>query len=188
MSTSSKLDTNLYPGKKYTASKFNLSLIVEPGSMVNWETWIPARESHKLFDMPYEKLTVEAWYDNTILIASSPLSESVILINVALPDDHETRDHVITIKLSGKADGHTFHYTEDKMAVGMIKVKLYIEDLPINYCLEGQDVFYATGRDTAQNWAEYMGENGEQRIRLSTPIYTWLVDNHAEIVSEVRQN
>jgi hypothetical protein len=187
MSTSSKLDPTQYPGKQYELSKFNLALTIEPGSMINWKTWIPASQSHKLFDMPYETMTVEAWYDDTRLIASSPLSASVISINVQLPDDHEDVHHIITIKLSGKDSTHTFNYEADQLAVGMIKIKLYIEDLPINYCLEGQDVFFADDKVGAQNWAEFMGENGEQHIQISTPIYTWLVDNHAEIVSELKQ-
>ena len=188
MSTSSNLDPAQYPGKTDTVSKFKLLLTVEPGSMINWKTWTPAAESHKLFDMPYETLTVEAWYDATKLIASSPLSSSVIIINAELPDDHEDVDHTITIKLMGKNDTHTCSYAVDQLATAMIKVKLYIEDLPINYCLEGQDVFFADDKVGAQNWAEFMGENGQQHIQVSTPIYTWLINNHAQIVSELKQN
>lgn len=187
MSISNKgLDPVQYPGKKKTVSTFKLSVDIAPGAMIGHDTWLPAE--HDMIDMPFEDLVVTVVYDDTVLIEPQSLTAPIAL-ETQLVDDHNHTEHVLRIVLSGKSEKHTVKFDgTDKDAVATLKVNLSIESLPINYCLEGQPVFFAEGSTDGQNWAEYLAQNGEQRVSFSTPIYSWLIAQQNGIIHDIKQS
>lgn len=173
------LDPIQYPGKTYPKINYRLALTIIPGVVVNYHTWVP------LYDTPYNDIVIEASYDNVILIPARSVAKEPIVVDVELEDSHIDTEHLLKIKLSGKNDSHTFICNDqNENASFAIQVKLRIEDLPINLCLDDQELYNIENGNTIQ-WTSLMGQNGEQVIPLRTPIYPWLLSHSQQIITEL---
>ncbi len=161
--------------------KYKLDLVIEPGSMINFDTWIPAADGHDNFTMPYSDMSVSVAYDDQTLI-NQQLSTDNIVISQYMIDDKDC--HQLQIQLAGKGNQHTVMIkSTGQDAVAMIRIKLQIEELPINYALSDQLIYQVdSGEITA--WSEFMGLNGQQTIAIETPIYPWLFKREQSILEE----
>lgn len=168
---------------------WKLDLTIQPGIMVNYETWVLASEcNNKLgqdFTPPWDEMFVEVSYDGVVLFEKQSLSQNKITISHELPDDTKNPDHILKIVLSGKTDNHSFIYADKTAVTAMIKVQIDIEDLPINLCLENNHVFTSAANGTTSQWSEFIGENGKQIIEINTPIYQWLFQHEQKIIQEM---
>jgi len=109
------------------------------------------------------ELQIDVVYDNIKLDSfdfSNPQPHETI---VKLKDDHEITDHVLNIILSGKNASHIY---DDDSVSWLVKLEVYIENLPI--LLEDDAV-------------KIVGENGATTLQLTTPIYRWLLDHAGPI-------
>lgn len=168
---------------------WRLDLTIEPGIMVNYETWILARDYNKNagqnFIPAWDEMFIEVFYDNVALLEKQALSQNNIIISCDLLDDTKNTDHVLKIVLSGKIDDHSFIYDNKTEATTMIRVQINIEDLPINFCLGDTHVFTSESTGDTRQWSEFIGENGKQLVEIKTPIYQWLIQHEQQIIQEM---
>lgn len=87
------------------------------------------------------------------------------------------QEHVLTLSLVG--GGNIEHQ--------MLKLKIEIEHVDVGVVLE-QSGQYILNDGTVKAGGTYMGENGQQQLLFTTPIYQWLLDNRYSIINSYRAN
>ena len=173
---------DIFKNKIQYIPKYKLDLVIEPGYMIDYNTWAPA-DIRSDFIMPYEDLSVKVTYDNQTLV-NKQLSTENIVISESMADD-VAAVHTLQIYMSGKSDLHTaIIESTGQTAVAMIRIKLQIEELPINYALTDKMIYHEEATGNITNWSEFMGVNGCQTIEIETPIYPWLFKHEQLILEE----
>ena len=149
--------------------------------MIDFNTWVPANIPSACM-MPYEDLSVRVAYDNQLLV-NKQLSADNIVISEHMIDDSAA--HALQISMTGKSDLHTVLIKDTgQSAAAMIRIKLQIEELPINYALTDKVIYREESTGNVTNWSEFMGVNGCQTIEIETPIYPWLFKHEQLILEE----
>lgn len=172
---------DIFKNKIQYIPKYKLDLVIEPGYMIDFNTWIPANVPSD-FIMPYADLSVKVSYDNQVLV-NKQLSADNIVISESMIDDADA--HTLQITMTGKSDLHTVLIKDTgQLAVAMIRIKLQIEELPINYALTDKMIYREEATGNVTNWSEFMGVNGCQTIEIETPIYPWLFKHEQLILEE----
>ena len=172
---------DIFKNKIQYIPKYKLDLVIEPGCMIDYSTWVPA-DIQSDWTMPYGDLSIRVAYDNQILVNRQLSTDNIVVSEHMIDDDAA---HTLQIFMSGKSDLHTaIIESTGQTAVAMIRIKLQIEELPINYALTDKMIYQedATGKIT--HWSEFMGVNGCQTIEIETPIYPWLFKNEQLILEE----
>lgn len=172
---------DIFKNKIQYIPKYKLDLIIEPGYMIDFNTWVPANIPSACM-MPYEDLSVRVAYDNQLLV-NKQLSADNIVISEHMIDDSAA--HALQISMTGKSDLHTVLIKDTgQSAAAMIRIKLQIEELPINYALTDKVIYREESTGNVTNWSEFMGVNGCQTIEIETPIYPWLFKHEQLILEE----
>ena len=177
---------DIFKNKIPYTPKFKLDLTIEPGCMIEFEKWVPAKHKQEYFGnnflIPWKDLQVNVAYDDIVLV-DQPVDDNDIVVNGHMVD--VVGQHKLKISLSNKTDLHSFTFdSSGQTAVAMIRVKIEIEELPINFALTEQLLYHHSDCDQVTNWSEYMGWNGYQEIHIDTPIYPWLFGHEKSILEE----
>ena len=104
------------------------------------------------------ELQIDIEYDNIKLDSFNFSNHQAHETIFTLKDDHEITDHALRVILSGKNASHIY---DDDSVSWLIKIEVYIENLPI--LLEDDAV-------------AIVGENGTTSLSIATPVYRWLLD------------
>jgi len=156
-------------GKPVFVPVWELKVIATPMIGIDGDVF-PAEEYLKrlLRINSADELQIDVLYDNIKLDSFNFSNHQPHETIVKLKDDHEITDHVLNIVLSGKNASHIY---DDNSVSWLIKLEVYIENLPI--LLEDDTV-------------KMFGENGVTTLQLTTPIYRWLLDHTTSIKQAYR--
>lgn len=173
--------------------QWKLDLTIQHGSMIDYETWVTDQNYSDHFDQEFDsssqKLYIEIFYDDVILLKKQAVCYETINVSYELLDDIENIDHVLKIVMSGKTDNHSFKDVNGREIVAMIQVQLRIEDLPINECILDHTTVINSNSSSilTQPWTKFIGVNSEHLISIKTPIYRWLFTHEVKILEEMKR-
>ena len=149
-------DNSFIPDYDYS---WELTVVATPVISINNEIFPAEAYFEKLLCInSADELMVDIVYDNVKLDSFNFLNNQAYKSTFLLKDDHKITDHTLEITLSGKNSSHI--YADDSVS-WLIKIEVYIENLPI--MLEDEVV-------------KMVGENSNTTLQLTTPIYRWLLD------------
>lgn len=109
------------------------------------------------------EISVAIVVDNTV-IALMPLSTEVYKFEYNIIDSNEITQHEFRIELRGDPQGTRLHI--HKILIEGLDMRLTMED-------SGTCVMH----NIPHVPSEYMGQEGYQSLRFTTPIYPWLLAN-----------
>jgi hypothetical protein len=103
---------------------------------------------------------------------------------VYLPDDPAV--HKLEFRLSGKSNDHHCVFGMEQHNVSMcVQVNFWIENLPMETVMYTHGQYYDSEQKQLQSGCALMGNNGKQILTITTPIYSWLLDNSEYIMDDV---
>lgn len=162
----------LLAGKEIVVPIWTLRVVVEPmitidGIMYTAKEY--SKFSSKMLDA--EKLFFEILYDNQTVGQVKFTNNQQQELTIKLEDTKTKIEHALAFRMSGKCNEHTC-LTEDFKDVSWVcKFRFWIESLPMNVVFSKKGSFV-------------IGEAVAQTMTLSTPIYTWLLDNADSIIQD----
>ena len=125
-------------------------------------------------------LGVEVWVDQQQIFATEHLVDTV---NVSHDIDEDDAEHELRVVLKNKLPQHTTvdadgNITQDAViTVGSFE----FEEIDVNRVVQDLAVythdFNGSGNTTQSKFFGIMGCNGTLRLKFSTPIYIWLLEN-----------
>jgi hypothetical protein len=131
---------------------------------------------------PAAKLGFEAWINDQCVFDSDCVSSSVT-VTVNLPSDSAETEHTLKLVLKNKLSEHTqisesgeivndACLTVSNLSFDGIELGQMVNDLAMY-----QHDFNGTQPTIQEQFFGTMGCNGTVRLKFSTPIYLWLLEN-----------
>ena len=161
-----------------------LAVEMSLGYMLDGTTWYTQQQYDQLAGtelIPWDKITITIKLDQTIIFESN--ISGTTPITYAFEDSGSIQPHTLTIQVDGIGDQHRPRWPTGLNGGAMLKIhSITIEDMDMSsaitklgtYVLEDGSVHIPTS---------LAGSNGTQTLPFTTPIYSWLIDNHRAILN-----
>ena len=133
---------------------------------------------------PFTDFVFEIKYDDRCLYHTRFQELSKDNIIVYLPDNPAV--HTLEFRLSGKSNDHHCVFGTEQHNVSMcVQVNFWIENLPMETVMYTHGQYYDPEQKQLQSGCALMGNNGKQILTITTPIYSWLLNNSEHIMDDV---
>jgi hypothetical protein len=175
-------------GKIYYQPTWNLEMVLRPGFTVDYTTRYSASESTKYLncDFPYKNLEVTVAYNKNCLLQQQILNFDPIILNQNFKDTMEFADQELVVSLCGADINNNFLVDNQTITLGISIERLAIEGIDLKWYLDNNDCFL-TSTGSHKRGTTFLAENGQQKINLQTPIYSWLINHEHYIIKQFCQ-
>lgn len=169
----------IFKNKPVVANTARLDITMSLGYMLAGAEWHAQEQYNQLPDVvaiPWDRIQITVTLDQQIIFKSS--INGLTQINHEFEDSEVTQSHVLAIHINGIDDCHRPQWPTGQNGSAMLKVhSITIENMDMcqvmsglgNYILQDGSVNIAT---------DLAGSNGVQALPFTTPIYSWLIENH----------
>jgi hypothetical protein len=168
----------IIPGKIPYIKKATFKIMCSAGTMIDQHEWIPMNNHHSRFGdqypEPYKDLQISIELDNNVLFQSN--LDQQIEFEHMFEDSESVTDHVLKISLSGLNDSHRVYLDNVGDLAPMMRIDgIWIEQLSMRQVFEDHGQCFYDDASEPQIPSEFVGQNGTQVLKFSTPIYPWLM-------------
>ncbi len=171
----------IFKNKPVVVNTARLGITMSLGYMLDSDTfiWYTQEQYNQVpgvTSIPWDRIQITVSLDQQTLFQSNV--NGLIQLNHVFEDSDDTQPHVLNIHIDGIDKCHRPQWPTGQSGGAMLKVhSVLIEDLDMcrvipklgNYILQDGTVNIAT---------ELAGSNGTQTLPFTTPIYSWLIENH----------
>jgi len=168
----------IIPGKIPYIKKATFKIMCSAGTMIDQHEWIP-RINHSMrfgnqYPEPYKDLQISIELDNNVLFQSQ--LDQQIEFEHMFEDSESINEHVLKISLNGLNDSHRVYLDHVGDLAPMMRIEgIWIEQLSMRLVLEDHGQCFYDDASDPQIPSEFVGQNGTQVLKFSTPIYPWLM-------------
>jgi hypothetical protein len=168
----------IIPGKIPYIKKATIKIMCSLGTMINQHEWV-AMNNHRSrfgdqYPEPYQDLQVIVELDNNVLFEDR-LTQKIEFEHM-FEDSESITEHVLKISLSGLVDSHRVYLDNVGDLAPMMRIEgIWIEQLSMRLVFEDHGQCFYDNTTDPQIPSEFVGQNGTQVLKFSTPIYPWLM-------------
>ena len=146
--------------------------------MIDQHEWVSINHHSSRFGdqypEPYKNLQVRFELDNNILFESD-LSHCIDFEHM-FEDSESVTEHSLKITLTGLDNVHRVYLDNVGELAPMMRIEgIWIEQLSMRLVLEDYGQCFYDNTTDPQIPSEFIGQNGTQVLKFSTPIYPWLM-------------
>ena len=136
------------------------------------------------------KLTFDAKAGSLDLILTARLDDQIIFKgslaqdfqNISYEFNDDDGDHLLELEMSGKTIDHTIIDSQQIISDHVITIEnVSFDKIPLGYVFtklsEYHHDFNGTQNSTVEKFYSVMGCNGTVRLKFTTPLYLWLLEN-----------
>jgi hypothetical protein len=168
----------IIPGKIPYIKMGTIKIVCSSGTMINQHEWVAMNDHRSRFadqyPEPYKDLQVRIELDNNVLVEGQMTQK--IEFEHMFEDSELITEHVLKIRLSGLNDSHRVYLDNVGNLAPMLRIEgIWIEQLSMRLVLEDHGQCFYNNTSDAQIPSEFIGQNGTQVLKFSTPIYPWLI-------------
>ena len=175
----------IFKNKPVVVNTARLDIKMSIGCMSDDTVWHTQEQYNQLpnvVPIPWDRIQITVKLDQQTIFKSG--IDGLTQINHAFEDSNDTQSHVLTIHLDGIDEFHCPPWPTGSSGGVMLKIHgITIEDMDMswtmsklgNYILEDGSVNIATN---------LAGSNGIQTLPFTTPIYSWLIENHEFVLQK----
>jgi hypothetical protein len=174
----------IFKNKPVVINTARLHITMSLGYMLAGTEWHTQEQYNQLLSVvpiPWDRIQITVKLDQQTIFKST-INDLVEVMHV-FEDSVDTQSHVLVIHIDGIDDCHRPLWPTGQNGGAMLKVhSVLIEDLDMcrvipklgNYILQDGSVNIATN---------LAGSNGTQTLPFTTPIYSWLIENHDVVLN-----
>lgn len=168
----------IIPGKIPYIKKAALNIMCSSGVMIDQQEWVPMTNHSSRFGNqypePYHNMQVQIELDNNVLFESD-LTQQIEFEHI-FEDSESVTEHSLKITLTGLDDTHRVYLDNVGDLAPMLQINgVWIEQLSMRSVLEDHGQCFYNDSSDPQIPSEFIGQNGTQILKFSTPIYPWLM-------------
>jgi hypothetical protein len=168
----------IIPGKIPYIKKATFRIMCSAGTMIDQHEWVSINHHSSRFGdqypEPYKNLQVRFELDNNILFESD-LSHCIDFEHM-FEDSESVTEHSLKITLTGLDDIHRVYLDNVGELAPMMRIDgIWIEHLSMRLVFEDHGQCFYDNTTDPQIPSEFIGQNGTQLLKFSTPIYPWLM-------------
>lgn len=168
----------IIPGKIPYIKKGTIRIVCSSGTMIDQHDWVAMNDHGSRFGdqylEPYQDLQARIELDNVVLFESN-LAQQIEFEHM-FEDSESITDHVLKISLSGLVDSHRVYLDNVGDLAPMMRIEgIWIEQLSMRLAFEDHGQCFYDNITDPQIPSEFIGQNGIQLLKFSTPIYPWLM-------------
>jgi hypothetical protein len=158
-------------GKPLEQPQWKLDVTVAPGFMTKDNSWIPAH--HNTVAWP-DRVQVVLELDGVLFDQSQVGINQHRLIN-SLPDSAALTQHELRVNISGLQN----NIMTDN-GCPMLLVSISVENIVLDEIMDRAQ-YHTWDTGEIKKGSQYLGQDGQLVLRLTCPIYVWLMDQIGEI-------
>lgn len=171
----------IFKNKPVVVNTARLDITMSVGYMLDsdtfsWYTQDQYNQVPGVTPIPWDRIQITVALDQQTIFESD--INNLIQITYEFEDSATTQSHVLAIHIDGIDDQHRPQWPTGQSGTAMLKIhSITVEDLDMcwvmshlgNYILQDGSINIAT---------DLAGGNGTLTLPFTTPIYTWLIENH----------
>ena len=169
----------IFKNKPVVANTARLDITMSLGYMLAGTAWHTQEQYNQLpnvVPIPWDRIQITVKLDQQVIFESK--INGLVEVMHVFEDSSDIQHHTLTIHVNGIDNQHRPQWPTGQNGGAMLKLhSITIEDLDMcrimselgNYTLQDGSVNIAT---------KLAGSNGIQTLPFTTPIYSWLIENH----------